>query len=80
MKTKIINTSGAARYLGYVGRHGRKFAINENITVDGDLKSTLVTHKHTGTAKLASLNADELAGRVYLHTTSSDEGTSSASP
>ena len=39
--TKVINTSGAEKYFGFLPDHGKTLADNEEITLDGDLRTAL---------------------------------------
>jgi hypothetical protein len=39
--TTVRNTSGAARFFGFLGPHGKKLAANEEYSVPGDLVAVL---------------------------------------
>lgn len=41
MITKFKNTSGAARYIGYLPAHGKTLADGEIIYIEGDLRAML---------------------------------------
>lgn len=41
MLTKVINTSGASKFFGFLPPHGRRLTDNGEVTLHGDLRSTL---------------------------------------
>lgn len=41
MLTKVINTSGASKFFGFLPPHGRRLADNGEVTLHGDLRSVL---------------------------------------
>ena len=48
--TTIKNTSGAARYYGWLPPHGRELAEDEEVNVPGDLTTRLASNRDYGRA------------------------------
>ena len=58
MKTQVENTSGAARYFGFLPPHGRSMAAAETLILDGDLRSVLASgrDRYSRASELAALD------------------------
>jgi hypothetical protein len=67
MKTVVTNT-GTGRFVGYIPPHGKTLAHGEVVTVNGDLRTVLAAGNHSPKLKIASLDADELAGNISVVT------------
>lgn len=63
--TTVKNTSGASRFFGYLGDHGKTLANNGTTTVFGDLQTLIGNDAR----KKAALEADLLAGNLTLIST-----------
>lgn len=68
MKTKVINTSGAEKHFGFLPPHGRTLDSNEELTVDGDLRSVIAggRARSSRAREVAALDAACVAGDLCL--------------
>lgn len=68
MKTKVINVSGAEKHFGFLPPHGRTMDSNEELEVDGDLRSVIAggRARHSRARELAALDAACDAGDLCL--------------
>jgi hypothetical protein len=66
MKTKVTNVSGAARHFGYLPPHGVTLAAWEEVTYDGDLRTSLVSRLRARTNLAQSLQNDLDNGLVCV--------------
>jgi len=68
MKTQFENTSGAARYFGYLPPHGLALDADGVVVVEGDLRSVLSggRARYGRKTELAALEADCVAGDICL--------------
>jgi len=60
--TQVKNTSGAARFYGYIRRHGTKLAANATVTIFGGVSS----QPGWNDRKQASFEADLLSGAITI--------------
>jgi len=68
MKTQVENTSGAARYFGYLPPHGQNLDNSAAVVIDGDLRSMLGggRNRYGRKTELTALDEDCAAGDVCL--------------
>jgi hypothetical protein len=60
LRTHVLNTSGSEKAFGFLGKHGRRLAANEQITIPGDLRQTLSAHTRKFKALERCLDAGAL--------------------
>ena len=66
MAKSIVTNTGPARFIGYLPPHGKTMANGDVATVDGDLRTVLAVSRFSGKLKLASLDADAVAGDIHV--------------
>lgn len=80
MRTTVTNNSGETRFFGYIPPHGVELEDGEDVTVDGDLRTTLAggRNRYGRPQELEALDADVASGDVLV-TETPDPSSSSAS-
>lgn len=78
MKTKIINMSGTAQYIGFLAPHGRTIPVDDCLLLDGDLRTILASSLRAGRL-LSALNAALAAGLIALEVLTGEDNVSSSS-
>lgn len=68
MQTQITNTSGAQRHFGWIPPHGRTLENNEQILLNGDIRSVLASgmNRYNRARELQGLDTDEANGDVNI--------------
>jgi hypothetical protein len=78
-RTKVTNVSGAERHFGYLPPHGVTLAAWEEVTYDGDLRTSLVSRLRARTQPAKSLQDDLDNGRICVEAVAEPACSSSSS-
>jgi hypothetical protein len=81
-QTKVINTSGAEKYFGFLPQHGVTLDDNEEVTYDGDLRTILASgrNRYSGSRAVAALQDACDNGQLCLVEIAEDCCASSSAP
>lgn len=72
LQTKVRNMSGATKFFGFLGAHGKRLASGEEYTFTGDLVTRLSQPNfRTGARKLAAFEAAVNSGDLVIVSTPS---------
>lgn len=80
MRTKVTNTSGTTRVLGFVPPHGRQLDDGADVVVDGDLRTVLASgrRRYSRSREIAAMDAAIAAGTVTVEGVADPSSSSSA--
>ena len=81
MRTSITNTSGEDRHFGYIPPHGKDLDDNEEIVIDGDLRTMLAggMGRYNRKREITGLDADVTTGAVAVADAPGPSSSSSSS-
>jgi hypothetical protein len=68
MRTLVTNTSGAARFFGFIPPHGAQLANGDNVLLDGDLITVLASglRRYSRKTEISALKTEVANGNVTV--------------
>lgn len=81
MRTKVTNTSGAAKMFGFIPPHGAALDAGSDTVLEGDLRTVLASGRgrYNRKRELASLNGCITGGEVLVEEVAEPSSSSSSS-